>query len=56
MIDARQGLRSNRLLEDGHLPHPPDVPESGGFHEEIERKTMGKYDKYVSVWSNIGAR
>ena len=23
MIYARQGLRSNRLLEDGHLPHPP---------------------------------
>jgi len=31
------------------------VPESGGFHEKIERNTMGKYDKYVSVWSNIGA-
>ena len=47
MIYTRQGLRSNRLLEDGHLRqrHPPGMCRKVVvFQVEIERKTMGKYD------------
>ena len=41
MIDARQGLRSNRLLEDGHLPRKMTILTMG-----CAKKKWKKWNKW----------